>query len=288
MKKIIKFIIVTLIVVLLVCIVLLTSNKKTEKEVLDNGEYIEKIEKPDERYTKIKEDYDYNEFEYANINTENLIRIYYNKYLSNVVNNIEEAYEMLDDEYKQKKFKDLDEYREYIDNNKEAILSSSLKQYNQNNTNEGYIQYVCIDQNDKYFIIRETAVMQFKIILDTYTIDLPEFIEKYNSTNEQGKVALNIQKFTQSLNEKDYSYAYNCLSEGFKDNYFKEIEDFENYIKDNLYENIIVSYDSFEEVTGLYRYTITIKNADNEEESIQKTIIMKLNEGTDFEMSFDV
>ena len=37
-----------------------------------------------------------------------------------------------------------------------------------------------------------------------------------------------------------------------------------------------------------YIYKVKILNADNKNENIDKTIIMKLNEGTDFEMSFNV
>ena len=36
--------------------------------------------------------------------------------------------------------------------------------------------------------------MQYSVILDTYTIDLPEYIQKYNEATQNGKVALCMNK----------------------------------------------------------------------------------------------
>lgn len=57
------------------------------------------------------------------------------------------------------------------------------------------IQYICVDQTGKYLIFKEKSIMDYEIILDTYTIDLPEFVEQYNSSSEDKKVQFNIQKF---------------------------------------------------------------------------------------------
>ena len=59
--------------------------------------------------------------------------------------------------------------------------------------NNNYTEYTCMDQFENYYIFRENKVMDYSIILDNYTIPTEEFIEKYNSVNEQKKVVLNIQ-----------------------------------------------------------------------------------------------
>lgn len=51
--------------------------------------------------------------------------------------------------------------------------------------------------------------MNFTVILDTYTIDLPEFTEKYTKASDEEKVLLNIQKGFTAINDKDYRYVYN-------------------------------------------------------------------------------
>ena len=118
--------------------------------------------------------------------------------------------------------------------------------------------------------------MDYKVIMDTYTIDLPEFIEKYDSTNEQGKVALNIDKFFKAINNKDYRYAYNHLSSGFKDEYFNNLSDFENYINEKFFDNNIIEYKTFEErADNIYVYKIQI-STDGSNEKISNSIIVKL------------
>ena len=101
-------------------------------------------------------------------------------------------------------------------------MKRSLKHINKYK-NEGDFtsdRYFCIDQNNNYYIFDQKSIMNFELILDSYTIDLPEFIEVYYVAEAPEKVALNIQKTFDALNCKDYNYVYSKLSEGFKKNYF--------------------------------------------------------------------
>ena len=70
----------------------------------------------------------------------------------------------------------------------------------------------------------EEEVGKYSVVLDTYTIDLPEFIEKYNSANEKTKVGLNIQKVFDAINNEDYEYVYNKLDNTFKQTNFKTVQ----------------------------------------------------------------
>ena len=157
------------------------------------------------------------------------------------------------------------------------------------NEYENYTQYVCKDQNENYYIFNETGIMDYTVILDTYTIDLPQFIEKYNNSTDAEKVLLNIQKVFEAINHGDYGYVYDKLDNEFKQNNFPTETEFENYIKQNLYENNSISYGKYKTSGDLHIYDINIKNKDDEN-SITKTknIIMRLEEGTDFVMSFNV
>lgn len=229
-----------------------------------------------------------NELKYKVIDIDSLILNYYNNYNYYLFKYPEKSYELLDKDYREKKFGDLSSFMEYTTKNKDIIISNTIESYKTEVNDETTI-YICKEKNGNYFIINEKEVMDYTVILDTYTIDLPEFIETYSSASDQEKVILNINKFKQALNDKDYKYTYNCLSDGFKGNYFATLEDFENYINQNWYNgNFEVEYGTFEEDSGLFKYTITIVNKENTEESFEKTIIMKLNDGTDFEMSFNV
>lgn len=231
---------------------------------------------------------DNNTFEYIRISTEDVIRNYFTDYKRNVIYDVESAYKSLDEEYRNKRFGSLENYEKYVKENIDLIRQNILDNY-QINEKENYNQYVCTDKNGNNYIFKENAIMKYSLILDTYTIDLPEFLEKYNSTTDQGKVALNIQKFMQSINAKDYNYAYNCLSDGFRNNYFKTLESFKEYITQNLYSNNKVEYLEFNKENLVYTYKIQMKNNENlNSQEILKTFIVKLGEETDFELSFNV
>lgn len=282
MKKAISIIIIIL-VIILISLIPISRMQKRKQEEAEKEKMIEDMN----NYLN-KEVYGANEFTMTTVSLENALQRYYSEYKNNAISNPEKAFKLLDSNYREKRFANYDDFLRYTQQNVEEIMNSKIIAYLEKNY-DGYNMYTCLDQNNNYIIFKETAVMQYSIILDPYTLDMPEFLEKYNSTDEQGKTALNIQKFTQALSAKDYRYAYNHLSGGFKSNYFKSQEDFERYINDNWYNcNFEVEYGEFEEQSGLYKYTITIKNKENQNELFQKTIIMKLNEGTNFEMSFNV
>jgi len=236
-----------------------------------------------------------NSIEENNLNTftdvgsteEQIVQDYFKDFKNILLSDIELAYNYLDSNYKEKRFKNQTDFENYVRNNKEMLERIRLEKWNAKE-HDNYTQYSSIDQYGNYYIFREIETMNYTVILDTYTLDLPEFIEKYNSTNEQGKVALNIQKFMQSIDSKDYNYAYNCLSEGFRQNYFKTVDEFKKYAEENFYNKNLVTYKEFEEEGGLYKYTVTIDNEEYQEEIKTKTFIVKLNEGTNFEMSFNI
>ena len=230
---------------------------------------------------------DYNEYAEEEITDKTLLEKYLQYYRYNTFCNIEKAYNMLDNNYRNNRFNGIEDYKKYIESN-EIIRSIKLQKYIKNKI-YNLVQYVCTDFNDNYYIINEKSVMDYTIMLDNYTIDLPQFVEKYNKANKQEKVALNINKFILAINDKSYNFAYNLLAESFKNNKFKTVEDFENYIKNNLFEKNKVEYSTFSNEGDNYIYNLIISDANEESDKIIKcTVIMQLKEGTDFVMSFNI
>lgn len=263
----------------------LDKNNNTFSIVTTNKTSIDQVETTN-NYNSVKENKN-NKYSNIVVDDEELLKKYMSYYRYNTLCNIQKAYELLDVDYRNKRFGNIEEYQKYLEENKMRTVPLLVKYAK--STDEQVTTYVCIDANNNYYIFKETNIMKYSLILDTYTVDLPEFIEKYNSASDKEKVILNINKFEEALNYKDYKYAYNCLSEGFKGNYFVTLEDFQNYINQNWYNgDFEVEYEKFEEDSGLYKYTISIINKENVEESFEKTIIMKLKEDTAFEMSFNV
>ena len=227
-----------------------------------------------------------NIFEYKIISDEMYAIDLFNYYQKNVLYNKPRAYDLLNDDYKTKKFASEDEFETYIEKNLTKFATSKIEKY-QRTTNEDYTQYVCIDQNGRYYIFRENNVMDYTVILDTYTIDLPEFIEEYEKASDENKVLMNIQKFFDAIEDEDYKYAYNKLDETFKTNNFPTLEEFENYVKTNFFKQNTLSSGNAEKQGNVYIYNVTISDALGENKQSKTTsFVMQLKEGTDFVMSF--
>lgn len=225
-----------------------------------------------------------NLYNVATINDTTILQNLLENYQYQIENNIQLAYEKLDNEYKEKKFSNIEEYSKYIDNI--GIKQAKVTKYQRTN-NDNYTQYVILDENGKYYIFRETAVMDYTVILDTYTIDLPEFVNQYNKLNNAEKVQYSIQRFFDAINDGDYKYAYSKLDETYKNNNFPTQVEFENYIKATFFTKNKLGYTFYENKGETYVYNVVITNYNNENEKIEKQFILKLLEGTEFVMSFE-
>ena len=97
--------------------------------------------------------------------------------------NTQNAYNDLDDEYKKAKFADYNEFLNYVEINNKKYKSMSASKYSKNVYNN-YNQYVCVDNNNNYYIFNQDKkdLTKFSLILDTYTVDIPQFIEKYEKS----------------------------------------------------------------------------------------------------------
>jgi len=207
-----------------------------------------------------------------------------NRYKEEAIYNTKLAYEHIDDEYKTAKFGSLEKFQQYVKENQSLISNIEVEKYLVTNE-EGYTQYVCIDKKGYCYIIRETEILQYTIILDVYTINLPEFIEKYNEANTVEKVGYNIQKCLEAINCKDYSYVYNKLDFEFKAVNYPTLENFEKEIKTKLFaRNEVKTVSSLNE-GSTYVYKLTIANVEDSTKEQKMTVIMQLKEGTDFVMS---
>lgn len=239
-------------------------------------------------FTKNIEKNTNNTYDFKNISDEEYAIELFNQYKEEIIYSPELVYNNLDAEYKNKRFESLEKFKEYARNNVRKNVIMQIKQY-QKIAKEDSTQYVCIDQNGNNYIFKETDTMKYTLILDTYTLELPEFKEKYMAAEENEKVLYNIQKVFEAINSGDYKYVYNKLDNTFKANYFKTQADFENYIKQRLYTNNKASYGDYQKNGEVYVYNIQITDGDKVNKNIiTKKIVMQLKEGTDFVMSFNV
>ena len=224
----------------------------------------------------------YNKYDIKIVKDEEYAQELLKSYTQSIMyNNINYSYERLDEQYKTNKFKEITDYEKYIQDNRKSIISAVLDSY-KINIYEEYIQFVCLDTKGKYYIFNQKSIMDYDLILDIYTVDLPEFVEKYEVATNEEKVTLNIQKFMEALKYKDYKYLYSKLDETFKKNKFPTESVFEEYFERN-FSNVDIEFMELIQQGDIYIYKSKLKK-DSKERIFN--IIMKLNEGTDFVVSF--
>lgn len=261
------------------------------------------------------EEKQYNELQKMTLTDEEKAEKYFKSYINNALYNIEESYRTLDEEYRNAKFPNIDTYIEYLLRKKEELQSmntdniksinefASETEYNQYINSlkfEGLQQYsftsktnekscICIDYYGYNYIFDITGAMQYTVILDTYTLDLPEFIERYDAGNDQTKLTLNAGKIIEAINNKDYEYVYNKINETFRNNNFSDISAFEQFIKNNFYDINEVQDFSYRQEGSVYICTIGLKNKENSSDLIKSvTILMELQDDRNFEISFSM
>ena len=231
----------------------------------------------------------FNKIKNDNITDQDMAINYFNDYKYNILNNIEKAYNSLDEEYRNKRFGSLEEFTKYIQDNITIFRNITIEQYICDKY-EDYTEYICRDQNENIYVFKETAIMNYTLQLDTYTMPTDNFIEEYENGNVEKKVTMNIGKFIDMINNFDYKSAYNVLNQSFKEKYFKTEEEFKQYMKNTYYECNAIDLKDFSNENGTYVYTCIMRNKfyDDTDPGKDINIIMRLKNGTDFEMSFEV
>ena len=87
----------------------------------------------------------------------------------------------------------------------------------------------------------------------------------------------------------NYNFIYSKLDETFKQNNFATIEAFETYMDELLYDQNNIEVTNYQNSGDLHIYTVTISNGeDASSPAITKNFIVKLTDGTNFVMSFNV
>ncbi|MDY5996878.1 MAG: hypothetical protein SPJ07_06010 [Bacilli bacterium] len=118
-------------------------------------------------YTMNPKTYDVNEYNLVNINDRQLAAIYLNDYRNYLKNNIDQAYELLNEEYRSKKFNNIEEFKTYI--NTININNMSVEKYNISDDKK--IIDVYISNNDR-FIFKIKNILEYEVYLDDTTVEI--------------------------------------------------------------------------------------------------------------------
>ena len=229
-----------------------------------------------------------NIYKTPNISEQQMGLLYLNDYRDNMLKDIKKAYEQLDTDYRAKKYATSKEFEEYVNSTKEIMYIIGTKCVVEKI--DGKNVYTVKDQYGKVYVFKESAIMEYTVQLDDYTIESKEYIEKYEKAKNKDKGIMNVDRFFEMLNMKDYKLAYSVLDEEFRANYFKTQADFEKYIKQYMFIYNNVKYKTYSDQIGsLIIYGITLTDATQEDsKEVNCNIIMKVLEDNKFVMSFEI
>lgn len=242
-------------------------------------------------YDKIENRNKNNKYSYYRINDEEMSAKYFRTYRDLMINNTEEAYNKLSKEYREKRFKNYDNFKQYVEKNKQEITRADINQYlvEKNGDNK---EYVCKDGNENMYIFTTLSVANYTVKLDTHTIDSNEFKETYDSANEQNKIAMNVSKWASMINTRDYQAAYNVLDETFRNSNFGSVENFENYMREMYPKYYNINIKDVKKESNAYVADVEIQEKDYSTVTgagtYQNNIIMQLKDNREFVMSFYV
>ncbi|MDD2505391.1 MAG: hypothetical protein PHF21_03880 [Bacilli bacterium] len=120
--------------------------------------------------TNYLKDYEVNEIVPINISEEQMARKYLAEYVKMVVLDIDQAYQLLEKDYRDLRFKTLKDFKDHFTNLiSDQFLSAKVTKLNI--TKKGnYKQFYIVDGSDNIFIFNEYSIMQYKVILDLVTI----------------------------------------------------------------------------------------------------------------------
>ena len=113
--------------------------------------------------------YEVNEYIATYVSDEDMAKIYLNDYVNNMFYDVDKAYNLLDEEYKTKKFGNINNYKNYV--NSLNYPTFVLTKYYKKDIN-GYIIFGVYDNNGNFFAFKTKGVMQYTVYLDDSTVEI--------------------------------------------------------------------------------------------------------------------
>jgi len=247
-------------------------------QIITEEDYLNKYQLGQEEKVQIEQG-TYNIYEYEYIDNVKQMEIYLQDYSFQIFNNTENAYNLLDEEYRNKRFGSSNEFVNYLSQKASQLQNIEITQYNSTEDYGDYI-YIGTDVYGNFYKIIATDYMEYTIELDNYTLD------DYSDYTEEEQIKACAEKFILMLNNLDYTNAYSVLEPTFKATYFPTQQDFENYIKQNFFErNIITTREVTEEGVCLVTMKENISTISNK---IQKMFKITIINDDNFTIEFNV
>lgn len=235
---------------------------------------------------------EYNTFSFKAVSKENIALDYYNQFMDKLKNNVQEAYNLLDNRYKNARFKDFNSFNQYVSDNINTLKNLDVVRYSINDYGN-YSEYICIDDLGNNYIFKQTSLNKYTVLLDSYSTTVKTFEDEYNElTDNTAKAQKCLNMFFEMINRDDYQSAYDCLNIEFRKK-FNGVEGFKSYVKNNWPEFSYFNYDETTLSGDNYTFSGFIRDIQDigsyNATKSKKTFILKQGKTMkDFELSFNI
>lgn len=133
------------------------------------------------------------------------------------------------------------------------------------------------DENGIYSIPKYNATNSVNSVVET----------KISEMNESSRAQTYFGEFIEAIDDKNYTEAYNMLNDEYKNNYFPNQSDFENYVKTSFPQgNLAIEYNSFDKKGEIYVLDVNIYSINDTNNKINKTAVIRENGLNNFKISF--
>lgn len=250
---------------------------------------------------------DYNNIEYVSLNNSQIAEKYLKSYVQNARYNPKAAYNSLDERYRNARFGNYRNFVEYLSEQNKAkqlrsLDSNSIRKQEEFSNDEEYKEYldgleqkglerydifsengkeyfICIDSYDNFYIFEINGVMNYKLYLDTYTVELGYFMKKNENSGIDDKIRREIEKVFEALNSKDYNYVYNKLEQSSKIGEYETYEKFVQYVNSNLFSNNEMIFEDSVDEDGAHGYKIIVTDKEGKNtRQVPITILLEIDE----------
>ena len=223
--------------------------------------------------------------EITTVNTEMCMKGLFERYKFDLLADEIHLYNTLNEEYRKIKFPSIADLTNYIRNNKSSLYLDYLVGY-KTTRHSNYVEYNASCGSKRTFIFNANNMMEYDICLDDYTILQDE--NQYNSFFSEGQSTSCLNRVLLALNANDYEFLYGKLSVVQKNNTYKNINEFKDFINKCKYEENIFDVDTDYLIVAenAYQFYIKVTDASKKEASYkQLTILITLDDNSDFTMS---
>ena len=140
------------------------------------------------------------------------------------------------------------------------------------NYNE-YVEYRAICNSQRNYVFNAKNMMDYTVSLDNYSVVQNK--DTYNAFLPAAQAKYCVDRVVQALNYKDYDFVYSKLNPVQKNNYYKNVNEFKNYLSKALYEQNSYEIDDNYLIISdnVYQFTVTIRDATGGEFTYSKFTI---------------